>query len=121
MKALIQDGQVVQLSEEEFEVHPSYTWVDNVPENVSTGWNYDGTNFIDPDTRTDEEKFTDALSQLRARRNNLLKQSDWTQSRDVNLSNNDKWTTYRQSLRDITNGLTTVADVETVTWPTKPE
>jgi hypothetical protein len=28
--------------------------------------------------------------------------------------------TYRQSLRDITNGLTTVADVEAVVLPTKP-
>jgi len=29
-------------------------------------------------------------------------------------------TTYRQSLRDITNGLTTVADVEAVVFPIKP-
>jgi hypothetical protein len=29
-------------------------------------------------------------------------------------------TTYRQSLRDITNGLSTVEDVNNVTWPTKP-
>jgi hypothetical protein len=29
-------------------------------------------------------------------------------------------TTYRQKLRDLTNGLTTVADVEAVVFPTKP-
>jgi hypothetical protein len=29
-------------------------------------------------------------------------------------------TTYRQALRDITNGLTTVEDVNNVVWPTKP-
>ena len=121
MKALILDKQVVQLSEEEFEVHPSLTWIDNVPENVSTGWNYDGTNFTDPDTRTDQEKFNDSLDRLRAKRNIRLNESDWTQAKDVNLSNADEWTTYRQNLRDITNGLTTVADVEAVTWPTKPE
>ena len=121
MKALIKDGKVVQLSEEKFEVHSSLIWVDNIPENVSTGWNYDGTNFSDPDTRTDEEKFNDSLYELRARRNLLLAQSDWTQAKDVNLSNADEWTTYRQSLRDITNGLTTVADIEAVNWPTKPE
>jgi hypothetical protein len=28
--------------------------------------------------------------------------------------------TYRQALRDITNNLTTVADVEAVVFPTKP-
>ena len=121
MKALIKDGKVVQLSEEKFEVHSSLTWVDNVPENVRTGWNYDGTNFSDPDTRTNEQKFTDALNYLRKFRDNLLTKSDWTQAKDVSLSNADEWTTYRQSLRDITNGLTTVADIEAVNLPTKPE
>ena len=29
-------------------------------------------------------------------------------------------TTYRQELRDLTDGLTTVEEVNTVTWPTKP-
>jgi len=28
--------------------------------------------------------------------------------------------TYRQSLRDITNGLTTVEQANSITWPTKP-
>ena len=121
MKALIHDGKVVELSEEKFDVHSSLTWVDDVSENVKTGWNYDGTNFSDPDTRTDQEKFDDALNSLRGNRSKLLAQSDWTQAKDVNLSNADEWTTYRQSLRDITNGLTTVADIEAVTWPNKPE
>ena len=121
MEALIHNHKVVQISEKKFEVHPSLTWIDNVPENVSTGWNYDGTNFTDPDIRTDQEKFNNSLDRLRAKRNIRLNASDWTQAKDVNLSNADEWTTYRQSLRDITNGLTTVADVEAVTWPTKPE
>jgi len=29
-------------------------------------------------------------------------------------------TTYRQELRDLPDGLTTVEEVNTVTWPTKP-
>jgi len=29
-------------------------------------------------------------------------------------------TTYRQNLRDLTNGLSTVEDVNNITWPTKP-
>jgi hypothetical protein len=28
--------------------------------------------------------------------------------------------TYRQALRDLPSGLSTVDDVDTVTWPTKP-
>ena len=40
----------------------------------------------------------------RAKRNQLLADSDWTQMNDSPLSNEDKtsWATYRQSLRDIT-------------------
>ena len=58
--------------------------------------------------------------EIRVTRNALLQESDWTQSRDVTLSNDDDWKTYRQSLRDITKDLTTVDDVNKVTWPTKP-
>ena len=64
--------------------------------------------------------FDRALDDLRSTRNKLLAESDWTQSRDVTLSNDDDWKTYRQSLRDITKDLTTVDDVDKVTWPTKP-
>ena len=64
--------------------------------------------------------FDRALDDLRTTRNKLLAESDWTQSRDVTLSNDDDWKTYRQSLRDITKDLTTVDDVNKVTWPTKP-
>ena len=120
MKGLVHEGVLIQIEEKEFPVHPDSIWVD-VPDGVPVGWNYDGTNFTDPDTRTDQEKFNDRLDRLRAKRNLRLNASDWTQSRDVNLPNNDDWTTYRQSLRDITNGLTTVADIEAITWPTKPE
>ena len=60
------------------------------------------------------------MMDIRVTRNALLQESDWTQSRDVTLSNDDDWKTYRQSLRDITKDLTTVDDVDKVTWPTKP-
>ena len=59
-----------------------------------------------------------ALENLRAKRNNLLKATDYLALSDNTLSAD--MTTYRQNLRDITNGLTTVADVNAVTWPTKP-
>ena len=59
-----------------------------------------------------------ALNQLRAKRDALLKETDYLALSDNTLT--DEMTTYRQALRDITNGLTTVEDVEAVTWPTKP-
>ena len=58
------------------------------------------------------------LNDLRAERNAKLAETDWTQSRDVTLSNDSAWQTYRQSLRDITDSATSLDDV---TWPTKPE
>jgi len=63
-------------------------------------------------------EFDMAMEDLRATRNNLLAETDHLALSDNTLSSD--MTTYRQSLRDITNGLTTVEDVNSVTWPTKP-
>ena len=63
-------------------------------------------------------EFDMAMEDLRAKRNNLLQDTDHYALSDQTLS--DDMRTYRQSLRDITNGLTTVEDVNSVTWPTKP-
>ena len=62
--------------------------------------------------------FDRQLQKLREKRNNLLQETDWTANSDVTMSS--EMTTYRQQLRDLTNGLTTVADVEAVVFPTKP-
>ena len=59
-----------------------------------------------------------AMEDLRTKRNKLLQDTDHYALSDQTLS--DDMRTYRQSLRDITNGLTTVEDVNSVTWPTKP-
>jgi len=63
-------------------------------------------------------EFDMAMEDLRLTRNNLLKDTDHYALSDQTLS--DDMRTYRQSLRDITNGLTTKAQVDAVTWPTKP-
>ena len=62
------------------------------------------------------------LTLLRDERNQLLLESDWTQGADSVLNSTKKaeWQTYRQSLRDITSGISSVSDVENITWPTKP-
>ena len=59
-----------------------------------------------------------ALDNLRAKRNKLLTETDYLALSDNTLSAN--MSTYRQALRDITNGLTTIEQVNNVTWPTKP-
>ena len=62
--------------------------------------------------------FDRAMADLRQRRDSLLKATDYLALSDNTLSAD--MTTYRQDLRDITNGLTTVEDVNAVVWPTKP-
>ena len=57
------------------------------------------------------------LDAVRYVRNQKLTESDWTQSRDVTLSNDADWKTYRQALRDITKTYKSLADVK---WPTAP-
>jgi len=63
-------------------------------------------------------EFDMAMEDLRTKRNKLLADTDYLALSDNTMS--AEMTTYRQSLRDITNGLTTVEDVNSVTWPTKP-
>ena len=58
------------------------------------------------------------LGWLRHERNLKLAETDWTQNRDVTLTNDAAWQTYRQALRDITD---TYSDLDSVVWPTKPE
>ena len=65
-----------------------------------------------------ELQFDMAMEDLRAKRNKLLADTDYLALSDNTMS--AEMRTYRQSLRDITNGLTTVADVEAVVFPTKP-
>ena len=58
-------------------------------------------------------------AQVRAERDGLLAQSDWTQMPDSPLTAAKKtaWAVYRQSLRDIT----TQADPAAVAWPVAPD
>lgn len=93
-------------------------------EHYIAGWNIEGTaqptdaqlNAVESDANATEA--TDKLNYLRKIRNNKLAETDWTQSRDVTLTNDADWQTYRQALRDITD---TYSDLDSVVWPTKPE
>jgi len=66
--------------------------------------------------------FDRAMVDLRSKRDNLLKASDWEviMAKEKGSTLSAGFKTYRQDLRDITEGLTTVEDVNAVTWPTKP-
>jgi len=63
--------------------------------------------------------FDRSMADLRSKRDRLLAATDYLALSDQTLS--AEMSAYRQALRDITNGLTTVAQVDAVVFPTKPE
>ena len=62
--------------------------------------------------------FDRAIADVRSKRNALIAATDYLALSDNTLST--EMTTYRQALRDITNSVTTVDQVNAITWPTKP-
>jgi len=57
------------------------------------------------------------IIRMKARRNGLLNQSDWTQLPDNPISNKAAYATWRQQLRDFPTGWT---PAETVDFPDEP-
>ena len=100
------------------------------------GTDYSGLTWFDSGSTKPTESEIDAevirlnnaepMRLLRVERNRLLTACDWTQSRDLTLSNDADWKTYRQALRDLpasaspkldSNG---DLDMSSVTFPTEP-
>ena len=66
--------------------------------------------------------FDMAMEDLRAKRNRDLQDSDWTQLPDNTLTSAQRnaWMQFRTELRNITDGLTTVEQVNNIDYPDKP-
>jgi hypothetical protein len=62
------------------------------------------------------QRSDNAASAVRQQRNNLLKDSDWTQITDA-PADKTAWATYRQALRDVT---AQAGFPMTITWPEAP-
>jgi hypothetical protein len=83
-----------------------------------------GPVFTDNEFHTAEEQFnkykynidTTSASNVRQTRNQLLKDSDWTQVKDVPIDQN-AWATYRQELRDVTTQESFPYNIQ---WPVQP-
>ena len=67
-------------------------------------------------------EFDMAMEDLRAKRNKDLQDSDWTQLTDNTLTSAQRnaWMLFRTELRNITDGLTTVEQVNNIDYPNKP-
>jgi hypothetical protein len=69
---------------------------------------------------TDEEiaaNLASVAAKVRAQRNQLLKDADWSQGKDIPDAVSAPWATYRQQLRDLPDQ---AGFPKTVTWPTPP-
>lgn len=71
---------------------------------------------VEKSTEEKESYLQECILQARAKRNFLLKESDWTQTEDAPV---DKaaWKTYRQALRDITTQPNFPYSID---WPIEP-
>ena len=69
------------------------------------------------------EQVVDFLPIIRIQRNELLKESDWTQLNDCPLSDSKKqeWATYRQELRDLPSLYQSANNIADVIFPSNPE
>jgi|TARA_R100000030_G_scaffold62773_2_gene47539 hypothetical protein len=95
-------------TEEEFKenvnfVSESYTWAEVQTEKPLAEFDY-------------------SMEELRKKRNNLLNQTDYIviKAKETGGTIPSAWKTYRQELRDLTNGLTTVDEVNAVEFPERP-
>ena len=62
--------------------------------------------------------FNRAIADVRSKRNRLIAETDYLALSDNTLTSD--MTTYRQNLRDITDGVDTVDKCNAISWPTKP-
>ena len=72
---------------------------------------------IEEEKKSNPDMSERLLVQLREARNNKLAQTDWSQGRDVPDALANKYSSYRQELRDITKKYNSI---EEVVWPDKP-
>ena len=70
------------------------------------------------ESKWNEGSFERAIKHLRMTRDNLLKETDYLALSDNTMS--DEMKKYRKDLREITDDLTTEAQVKAVEFPTKP-
>lgn len=87
------------------------------PDEVDCGWTYDGVAFAPPMPPSREEVLKKMSAESRALRDQRLVETDWTQAADVPQATKDKWSPYRQALRDVPQQ---AGFPENIVWPSKP-
>ena len=107
---------------------PNAQWVWNGDEYSGLKWLDSGTAPTESEIDAEVTRLNNAepMRLLRLERNTRLTACDWTQSRDLTLSNDADWKTYRQALRDLPSSASPKLDADgnldmsSVTFPTEP-
>ena len=83
---------------------------------------WDGTAVSVDDTAKSTWELAEEWKRIRAERNRLLSESDWTQGGDSPLTTQKKsdWAKYRTSLRTLPEDQSSKTKYSDITWPTKP-
>jgi len=135
---IIDGGGISYTNEHAFNNRQSFGWTDvsDKPEynytthNIAWKYNKRAQTFWEVTEKTDEEKNAEIITEWephRINRNQLLKDSDWTQIKMsdteygvpgniINTHQRINWETYRQELRDIPATQT----LPNITWPNIP-
>ena len=107
---------------------PSTDWTWKGFEYSDLSWTDSSTKPTESEIDAEVTRLTNAepMRLLRLERNARLTACDWTQSRDLTLSNDADWKIYRQALRDLPSSASPKLDADgnldmsSVTFPTEP-
>ena len=96
--------------------------ITNTIDGTSYHLSWDGTTVSADDTAKAAWELAEEWKQIRAERNRLLSESDWTQGGDSPLTTQKKsdWAKYRTSLRTLPEDQSGKSKYSDITWPTKP-
>ena len=85
-------------------------------------WDASNKEIVKDDTAKAAWELAEEWKQIRAERNRLLSESDWTQGGDSPLTTQKKsdWAKYRTSLRTLPEDQSSKTKYSDITWPTKP-
>ena len=118
-------GEDYEIVETEVDVQGFYQSghiISTVGEGITYHLSWDGTAVSADDTAKSTWELAEEWKQIRAQRNRLLSESDWTQGADSPLTTQQKsdWAVYRTSLRTLPEDQSSVTSYSDINWPTKP-
>ena len=117
-------GEDYEIVEKEVDVQKFYQsgHITETIDGISYHLTWDGTTVSADDTAKAAWELAEEWKQIRAERNRLLSESDWTQGGDSPLTTQKKsdWAKYRTSLRTLPEDQSGKTKYSNITWPTKP-